>query len=153
MYWTRFPERNDLEGGHVLAHGMTRLTLAAPDLATFVDPPDAALAFGFRALNPEDTFETSYPVWMATLRRRTNDDAIVESAQPVFTELADEDSLVNLLADTCERARALQYRKVWLAPGLFKEPLFAPALKRIVQSSGRPLEYTPSTGMAAIVLC
>jgi hypothetical protein len=152
MYWTRFPERKDLEAGNVLAHGMTRLTLSPSDLATFVDQPDAALAFGFRGMNPEDTFENGFPVWMATLRRRAGSDAIIESLQRVFTQRVDEESLFKLLVDTCDRARALEYRKVWLASGVYKDALFGPAVKRFVVNHGRPLEFTPTTGMSAIVL-
>jgi hypothetical protein len=56
--------------GSVYAHGTTRLNLAQNDLTAFVDPPDAALMFGYRALEVGDPFEKSFVVWMATLRRR-----------------------------------------------------------------------------------
>ncbi len=52
-YWARRLTRADLVEGSVYAHGTTRLNLAQNDLTAFVDPPDAGLMFGYRALRPE----------------------------------------------------------------------------------------------------
>lgn len=43
----------------------------------------------------------------ATMRRRAGSDAIMESLQRVFTQLADEESLVQLVVDTARHALAL----------------------------------------------
>ena len=150
MYWTRAPKRSDLERGIVFAHGSTRLNLAASDLATFVDPPDAALVFAFRAMNEGDSFEQSFAVWMATLRRREGNDAVVGSLQRIFPALADEKSLEHLLAGIAERARELGYEKVWMVPELTKEPLFAPALKVTADALGKPVIVVPTSGMIAL---
>lgn len=152
MYWTRAPQRSDLERGTVFAHGSTRLNLAASDLTAFVDPPDAALVFGFRAMSPDDGFDKSFAVWMATLRRREGNDAVVESLQRIFPALADEKSLEHVLGGIAERARELGYEKVWMVPALAKEPLFAPALKATAEALGRPLVFVPTSGMAALEL-
>jgi len=151
-HWTRFARREELEGGRTFVHGTSRLNIAANDLTAFVDPPDAALAFGFRALDPQDPFEKSFPVWMLTLRRRQGDDAIVESLQRVFAQLVDDGSLVRVLLDVYRHALALGYRRLWFAPGLFQDALLAPALKQIVEAVGKPLELVPTSGMVSIPL-
>ena len=152
MYWTRAPKRSDLENGCVFAHGSTRLNLAAGDLTAFVDPPDAALMFGFRALADGDGFDKSFAVWMATLRRRAGDDAVVESLQRIFPALVDDKSLDHLLGGIVEHARELGYEKVWFVPALFKEPLLTPALKVTSDALGRPLLVVATSGMAALDL-
>jgi hypothetical protein len=152
VYFARSLKRSDLENGNVFAHGSARLNLAPSDLATFVDPPDAALMFGFRALEAGDPFEKSFPVWMATLRRQKGTEAIVESLQRIFTQLADQPSLERLLMDLCDQARTLGYTKVWLAAGVLKEPLVFPSLKTVVAHLGRPVEMNMTTGMCALAL-
>lgn len=152
MYWTRFVRRQDLEAGRTFVHGTSRLNLAPNDLATFVDPPDAALAFGFRALDATDAFDKSFPVWMATLRRRDGKDAIIESLQRVFPQLADEGSLVRLLLDAYEHARSLGFQRMWFAAGLFRDALLAPAMKQLVAATGHPIELVPTTGMVSIAI-
>jgi hypothetical protein len=77
MYWAKVLKRSDLVNGVTFAHGTTRLNLQKNDLDMFADPKDAALFFGFRALEANDPFEQSFPVWMATMRRRGGQDAIV----------------------------------------------------------------------------
>jgi hypothetical protein len=138
--------------GVTFAHGTTRLNLAKNDLEMFVDPPDAALMFGFRALDVTDPFEKSFPVWMATMRRRGGQDAIVESLQRVFTQLADEGSLARLFLDLCGHARSLGYEKIWIVPAASKEPLLAPALKPVTEQLGRPIAIVPTSGMIALNL-
>jgi hypothetical protein len=151
MYWTRRITRADLEGGHVLAHGLTRLDIAPADLRMFVDPKDAALLFAFRALQPEDDFQKSIPVWMATLRRAANGkDAIVESIVRAFTKIADETSLERLLHALVDEARRLGGQKPWFVPGLFGEPLFKPALKRVLETLEQAIIVNPTTGMTAL---
>jgi hypothetical protein len=152
MYWTRSVKRGDLESGLTFAHGTTRLNLGKNDLETFVDPPDAALIFGFRALEAGDPFEKSFPVWMATMRRRGGQDAIIESLQRIFAQLVDQTSLDRLLEDTAAHARSLGYEKVWLVPALLKEPLLGPAVKVTVDRLGKPLVVVPTSGMSALVL-
>jgi large subunit ribosomal protein L7/L12 len=152
VYWTRTPKRSDLENGTVFAHGSTRLNLAPADLRTFVDPPDAALCFGFRALTAGDDFDKSFAVWMATLRRRGGNDAVVESLQRIFPALVDDKSLEHLLGGIVARARELGYEKVWMVPALFNEPLLAPGLKATTDALRSPLIVVPSSGMAAIEL-
>lgn len=153
MAWIRIPTRADLVEGNVFVHGTTRLNLAPADLAAFVDPPDADLVFGLRGLEPGDTIDVAFPVWMATLRRRADSpDAIVESLQRVFTQLADADSLVALLRGVCDRARALGYRKLWLVPKLLAEPLMGPAMKALADGAGVSFELVPTSGMLAFPL-
>lgn len=152
MYWTRTPKRGDLERGTVFAHGSTRLNLAASDLTAFVDPPDAALVFAFRAMTPGGGFDESFAVWMATMRRRDAKDAVVESLQRIFPALVDDKSLEHLLGGIVERARELGYEKVWMVPALSKEPLFMPALKATSEALGRPVVFVPTSGMAALEL-
>lgn len=152
MYWTRSLKRSDLENGSVFAHGSTRLNLAPGDLTAFVDPVDAALMFGFRALTAGDEFDKSFAVWMATLRRRADNDAIVESMQRIFPALVDDKSLEHLLAGIATHARELGYEKVWMAAALFKEPLLAPALTVTTEALGQPLIVVPTSGMAALTL-
>jgi len=152
MYFTRAPKRGDLEGGRTFAHGVTRLNLSASDLSTFVDPPDAALMFGFKAFEPGDGFDKAFAVWMVTLRRRGGDDAISESLQRIFPQLADEESLVRTLCALVDHSRTLGYQKLWLAPGLFKEPLLGPALKRVAEYTKKPVAVVPTSGMAALQL-
>jgi hypothetical protein len=152
MYWTTFVRREELEGGRTFVHGTSRLNLTAGDIAAFVEPRDASLAFGFRALDAGDPFEKSFPVWMATLRRRQGDDAIVESLQRVFTQLADEGSLVRVLVELYRHAHALGFARLYLAPGLFQEPLLAPALKKVTEAVGRPVELVATTGLVSLVL-
>lgn len=152
MYWNRSLERSDLENGRTFAHGTTRLNLGEADLAAFVDPPDAALMFGFRGLEPGATFEKSFAVWMATMRRRAGSDAILGSLQRIFPALVDDKSLENLLQGVVETARQMGYERVWLEPSLLKEPLFAPAVKVVVDALGQPLVVVPSSGMSAFQL-
>src|SRR5262245_58098816 len=124
MYWVKTPGPDDLVDGTVFAHGSARLNLSASDIAAFVDPPDAALAFGLRAFEAGDGIDAAFPVWMATMRRRADGpDAIVESLQRVFPQLVDQGSLAALLAGVFDRAKALGYRKVWLVPGVLAEPM------------------------------
>lgn len=148
MSWTRFPRRADLENGVTFVHATSRLNIAPADLAAFVDPPDAAIAFGFRALTAGDPFEKSFPVWMATFRRRGPEDAVLETVQRVFPQLVDEDSLMQLFDDLSRRARELGYRRVVLTPTVLREPLFAPMLKR----SGTVVKVQPTAGVAWIDL-
>lgn len=143
MYWTHFTTRGELQPGNVLVHGATRLNLSPRDVATYVDPSDAALVLGFK---------DGFPVWMTTLRRHTADDAIVEQLQPVFTELADESSVECVFRDVLDHARALGYERVWLVPALYREPRFLAALRRIVDASGRPLELQTTSGLVAFRL-
>ena len=153
MAWTRAPGRDDLVDGNVFVHGNTRLNLTASDLEAFVDPPDAALVFALRALEPGDGIDDSFPVWMATLRRRGDTpDAIVESIQRVFAQLVDQDSLVHLLTALVDRARGHGYRKLWLTPQLLKEPLMAPAMKALADAAGVPFELVPTSGMIVFPL-
>jgi hypothetical protein len=152
MYWTRFVGRDELEHGRTFVHGTSRMNITDADLAAFVDPPDAALVLGFRSLDPGDPFEKSFPVWMATLRRRDEEDAIVESVQRVFVQLVDDESLLRMMRAVYRRAHSLGYRKLWFAAGLFREPLLAPAVKRIVDVVKRPISVVPTTGMASIDL-
>ena len=152
MYFARALKRSDLVNGNVFQHGISRLNLAPDDLTTFVDPPDAALFFGFRSLDEGDPFEASVVVWMATLRRRADKDAIMESLQRVFTQLADQDSLAHLLTEAAAHARQIGYQKLWLVPALFTEPLLAPAVKAVSEQLGRPVMAVPSTGMSALLL-
>src|SRR4051812_16355021 len=114
MYFARRVQRSDLEGGHTFVHGSARLNLSAADLTTFVDPADAALLFGFRALDPNDGFDNSWPVWMATLRRRGGDDAIVETLRRIFPNLVDGPSIATLVRMIVDHARSLGYAKLWL---------------------------------------
>ena len=113
MYWSRAVTQTDLVEGNVYVHGNHRLNLTASDLATFVEPADASLMFGFRALADGDPFEQSVPVWMATMRRRADgDDAIVESLQRVYTQLADVGSLAQLMIGLSGHASGLGYKKL-----------------------------------------
>lgn len=152
MYFTRAPKRSDLEGGRTFAHGMTRLNLAPADLEMFVDPPDAAMMFGFRALEPGEGFEKSFAIWMVTLRRRGDREAIVESLQRIFPNLCDEESIVKLFCDLVDHARALGYGTIWLTARVLKEPLLIPALKKISEHTKNPVGMMPSTGMCALNL-
>ena len=152
MYWTHSPKRSDLEGGRVFVQGLARLNLSAFDLRTFVEPADAALVFGFRTLEDNDSVEKGWPVWMATLRRRSGDEAIVECVQRVFTQIADQGSLVELLAGICDRARALGYRKVWFGLGLLKEEMFGPALKQLTDELGCPVELQAGAGLFGLAV-
>jgi hypothetical protein len=151
MYWTRRLTRNDLEGT-TFVHGTTRMNLTSADVAAFVDPTDAALMFGFRALDPGDTFENSFPVWMATLNRRAGADAIVTSLQPVFAQLVDADSLAHLVHGLCDHARSAGYKKVWFDAKIPRLALFAPAIKAVTTKTQRPVEIVPSSGMCALTL-
>lgn len=152
MYWAKALERKDLQNGNVFAHGSVRMNVAPGDLTTFVEPPDAALMFGFRALEAGDTFEKAFAVWMATLRRRGGNDAVVESLQRIFPALADDKSLEKLLLEIVTHARSLGYEKVWFVPALFQEPLFTPALKVTSDALGQPVAVVPTSGMAALDL-
>jgi hypothetical protein len=152
MYWARRLERKQLVNGNCFAHGISRLNLSATDLTTFVDAPDAALMFGFRALEAGDPFEESVVIWFATLRRRAGNDAIVESLQRVFTQMADEGSLARLLLETAAQAKRFGYEKLWLVPALAKEPLFVPALKVTAKELKQSVQVVPSSGMAAFNL-
>lgn len=152
MYWTRFPRRDDLEGGATLVHGASRLNIAPADLTAFVDPADAALAFGFRSLDPDDTFDKSFPVWMATVRRRAGTDAIMESLQRVFTQLANDESLVQLVVDTARHALALGYGRLWFAPALYGEPLLASAMRNVAEIMGALVELVATSGLTSIAL-
>jgi hypothetical protein len=152
MYAARSIARTDLENGRTFAHGTTRLHLASADLTTFVDPADAALLFGFRALTPGDPFEEMFAIWMATLRRRGGDDAVVESLQRIFPNLVDDGSLVELLRGIVKEARRLGYAKVWFVPALFEDPLLVPALKVVSDELGQPIALVPTSGMAALLL-
>ncbi len=152
MNWTRFVQRQQLENGCTFVHGTSRLNIAAADLTMFVDPPDAALVLGFRALEPSDPFEQSFPVWMATMRRRDGDGAIIESLQRVFAQLADEASLASVLLDVYQHAHSLGYRRLWLATSVFREPLLGPALKKVTEAVGKPMELVPTSGLVNIAL-
>lgn len=150
--WTRFVSRSTLEHGRTFVHGSARLNIAEPDLAAFVDPPDAELALGFRALADGDPFERSFPVWMATFRRWEGEDAMMESLQRVFTQLADEGSLAALMVELYRRAGALGYRRLYFSGRMFQEPLLAPAIKQLVDAVGRPIQITPTNRLASIAL-
>jgi hypothetical protein len=153
MYGVRIPRRDDLVDGTVLVHGNARLNLTAADIAAFVDPPDAALVFGLRALPPDTAIDDGFPVWMATLRRRGDTpDAIVETLQRAFPQLVDHESLVHLLTGVADHARSLGYRKLWLAPQLLKEPLMGPAMKQLAERAGVAFELVPTSGMMAFPL-
>lgn len=152
MYWTQLVRRDRLEAGRTFVHGTNRLNIAPGDLSVFVDPPDAALALGFRALDAGDTFDKSFPVWMATLRRRDGNDAIIESVQRVFPQLVDDGSLIHVLLDLYRHAHSLGYRRIWFAAHLFQETLLAPALKQVVQTVGRPIELAPASGLVSIAV-
>lgn len=143
--WTRCATRADLVDGRTFVHGTSRLNLSPEDLAAFVDPPDAVLAFGFRALTPGDPFEKSFPVWMATLRRESAEVAILDRFQRVFSQLADDVSLAHLVVDLRAKAKSLDYRWIAITSAL-REPLLAPALKR----ANVRVEVTPSTGAVRI---
>ncbi len=106
----RFPRRGDFEGGATLVHGTSRLNIAPADLTAFVDPADAALVCGFQSLAPGDTFDESFPVWMATMRRRAGNDAIMESLQHVFTRLSSDESLVHPVVDAARDALCSRLR-------------------------------------------
>ncbi len=150
MYWSKPLELSDLQG-QTFVHGIARLNLSATDIDAFVRPADAALIFGFRALEEGDPFEQSVAVWMATLRRRGGSDAIMESLQRIFTQMADAASMEHLLGTSIEIARGYGYQKLWIAPAVSREPLFAPALAPISKTCG-PVEMVPSSGMIAIPL-
>lgn len=152
MNWTRFVRRDELENQRTFVHGTSRMNLADADLAAFVDPPDAAFALGFRALDPGDPFEKSFPVWMATMRRRDANDAIIETVNRVFVQLVDEASLARVLEELYQRASSLGYRKLWFAAGLFREPLLAPAVKQLVDKVGKPIAVVPTSGLANIAI-
>ncbi len=160
MYWARAISVDDLideshigGGRHVFAHGISRLNLDVNDVEAFVRPEDAALMFGHRAMEDGGTFEDSFVVWMATMRRRgQSNDAIVECLKRVFAQMADEPSLVELLRGLIEQARGSGYGKVWLARALFDEALLAPALVPIANELGHPVEHVPSSGMTALVI-
>ena len=150
MYWTRIVRRAELENGRTFVHGTSRLNIAPEDLAAFVDPPDAALVFGFRALDPGDGFDKSFPVWMVTVRRRAGNEAIVESVQRVFAQLADPASMARVLEDVYRHAHSLGYRALWFGAAVFREPLVAPAVKALVEKVKRPITVVPTTGLASI---
>lgn len=145
MAWTRFVARSDLKGGNTFVHGTSRLAIAEEDLAAFVDPQDAVLAFGFRALTPGDPFERSFPVWMACLRRESGNVAVLERLQRVFPQLVDDTSLARLVADLESRAASLGYERITITSAL-REPILAPALKSV----NARVELTPSSGCIRI---
>lgn len=154
MYWTRAVRRADLVDDTVFVHANTRLNLTRDDLATFVDPPDAAMMIGFRALEPGAAFADSFPVWMATMRRRGDGatEAVVETLQRIFAQLCDRDSLVTLLLGLCDRARAIGYTRLDLAPQLMNEALIPPALKPVSEKLGKPIEVVPTSGLMGLRL-
>lgn len=119
----------------------------------FVKPIDAALVMGYRATEAGESFEDSFVVWMATLRRRDQTgDAIVECLQRVFAQMADEHSLSELFRYILDQARCIGYGKVWLPPNVFNETLLAPALKPVIHELGHPVHAVPSTGMVTMIV-
>lgn len=152
MYRSHSPKRNDLKDGRVFEHGIARMNLRPEDVKKFVEPANAAIVFGFRMLTPEEAAEKGVPIWMVTLRKRVGRDAIVETLHRVFPQLTNEDSLVEILADTCERAKELGYRRLCFSPALYGEPLFPPALKRVADRRGRPVKIRVTTGLTSLRL-
>lgn len=152
MYRSHSPRREDLQDGRVFVHGIARMDLSAAHVKAFIDPANAAIMFGFRMLTPEEAAEKGVPIWMATLRKRVGRDAIVEVLQRVYPQLANEDSLVEILADTCGRAKELGYRRLCFSPALYGEPLFPAALKRVADRRGRPVKIRVTTGLTSLVL-
>jgi hypothetical protein len=152
MYWTRSLERTDLQDGRVYVHGIARMSVSAFDIKTFVEPTDAALVFGFRTMTPEEAIEKGIPVWMATLRRRAGHDAIVDRLQRVFSPIADEGSLVEILFDACQHARMLGFKRLCFSPALYGEPMFPAALKIVGQKLGRPVKIRVTTGLTSLAL-
>ncbi len=41
---------------------------------------------------------------------------------------------------------------MWFVPSLLNEPLYVPALKKLLAPLAQPLEVVPSTGMSAITV-
>jgi hypothetical protein len=152
MYWARAVQRADLVEDTVFVHGNARLNLTRDDLAAFVDPADAALMIGFRGLDATATFADSFPVWMATMRRRNDTEAVVETLQRIFVQLADAPSLATLLLGLCDRARELGYARLVLVPQLMQESLVPPALKSVAEQLGRSIEVVPTTGLMGLPL-
>jgi hypothetical protein len=152
MYWTRSLERADLEGGRVYVHGIARMNVSPFDLKTFVEPRDAALVYGFRTLTPEQAIEKGIPVWSLTIRRRAGHDAIVDCLQRVFSPIADEGSLVEVLFDACGHARTLGYKRLCFSPALYGEPLFPSALKLVGEKLGAPVKIRVTTGLTSLAL-
>ncbi len=48
--------------------------------------------------------------------------------------------------------RCWRIAKVWFVPSLLNEPLYVPALKKLLATLAQPLEVVPSTGMSAITV-
>lgn len=76
----------------------------------------------------------------------------MESPQRVFTQLANEESLVQLVVDTARHALALGYERMWFAPRLYKEPLLASAMRNVVEVMGAPVELVATSGLTSIAL-
>ena len=152
MYRSHSPKREHLQDGRVFVHGIARMDLSAAHVRKFVEPANAAIVFGFRLLTPQEAAEYGVPIWMVTLRKRIGRDAIVECLQRVCPQLANEDSLVEILADTCERAKELRYRRLCFSPALYGEPLFPAALKRVADRRGRPVKIRVTTGLTSLRL-